>query len=54
MSSGVNVAHPDDFTKLSVLGGLSFFLWRTSERSETTMIFFQMRSNFSLLFFLKK
>lgn len=53
MSSGFNVAHPNDFTKLCVLGGFNFFVWRTSEQSETTMIFFQMRSNF-FFFFLKK
>jgi len=40
----------DDFAKLYVLGGLSFFTWRNSEQPETTMILFQMRTDFSLFF----
>lgn len=47
MSSGFGVAYPTDFTKHCVLGGLNIFIWRTSEQSETTMIFFQISNFFS-------
>ena len=50
MSSIFNAADTNDFAKLCVLGGLSFFTWRNSEQSETTMILFQIKTDFSLFF----
>lgn len=50
MSPVFNVAYTDDFAKLYVLGGLTFCTWRNSEQSKTTMILFQMRTDFSLFF----